>query len=204
MAAKLPDYALLGRCARARAWLADPWDPAAASLPCPPLDSAALAGTVALGRVVRFRAPAVPPAATGGPPEDPHTYLPPVEADGSGRGPVFVDYTVMDIPVEAPPLRRAWASIAGERAAPAAEQSWEAPSAVDTLVEALDGAYDEDEEVLTLYFVCDVQLDLMHVVVDKLVPIQPTARGFMHRMKGEVLSTMTAAAPPGLPPWSGY
>ncbi|GAB0496214.1 hypothetical protein MMPV_007526 [Pyropia vietnamensis] len=198
MAAAMPEYAFLRRCARARAWLADVWDPTAVPPPCPPLNATALAGAVACDKVLRFPT-ATAPMACGAPPEDLDSYLPPDEADGSGLGPILVDYTVMGVPVEAPPLRRTWAAMAGGGAVPAADQLSETPAAPDVQIQADDGAYDEDDEVVTVHFVFDVQRDLTRVATNGMVSIQPTARGVMHRRTGETILLMTSAAPPGLP-----
>ncbi|GAB0494749.1 hypothetical protein MMPV_006045 [Pyropia vietnamensis] len=205
----MPEYALLGRCARARSWLADAWDPAAEPVPVPPLEPAALASAVAHDRVLRFPAAAAATAsaaasgaataAGGGPAAEPDSYLPPDEADGTGLGPVLADLTAMSIPVEAPPLRRTWTATVGGGAAPVTEQSGEVPTTVEAPVEADASAYDEDDEVVTVFFVFDVQRDLIRVTTNDLVSIQPTARGVMHRRTGEAMLLMSVAAPPGLP-----
>lgn len=201
----MPEYALLGRSSRARAWLAEVWDPAAAPSSSPPLNPAALAGAVALDRVVRFPAPTAAasdlPAAPGGSAEDPDTYLPSDEADGTGLGPVLADTTVMIIPVEAPPLRRAWTATAGWGAAlgGGGGPTGEASSPVNAFLEAVGGTDDEDDEVVTVRMVCDVQRDLIGAATGGLVSLQPVTRGVLHRRTGETLSLTTVPAPPGVP-----
>ncbi|GAB0492056.1 hypothetical protein MMPV_003315 [Pyropia vietnamensis] len=204
MVAAMPEYALLGRCSRARAWLADVWDPAAAAeaaapCPVPPLNPAALAGAVALDRVVRFPAADALPTVPGGPLEDPDTYLPPDEADGTGLGPVLADITVMIVPVEAPPLRRSWTAVSGGGMVPPREDHAGAFSAaVDASMEAVDGAYDEDDEVVTGHVIADVQRDCIGVATGGLFSVQPVSRGVLHRRTGETLSVTSMTPPPGL------
>lgn len=211
MAADMPEYALLGRCPRARAWLAELWDPRAVPPPySPPLHPAALAGAVAVERVMRYpaglptggggaggRSAGAAPNDEGG--EDPAWYLPPDEADGSGLGPALVVMTEMAVPVEAPPLRRGWTAAPGGGAAPGwtGSEADRAAAAAEAL-SATAGAYDEDAEVVTLLMVMDIHRDLLNEVTGGLVCLRPTARGVYHRRTGEMVSLISTAAPPGM------
>ena len=190
VAAAMPEFALLSRSARARGWLSELWDPS--SGPCPdgpPLDPTALAGGVAMERVVRF-----PAAAPAGPGEGNPSFLPGDEADGSGLGPALAVMTVMGIPVEAPPLVQRRMFTAGGAAAAFPD--------VDSTVSA-DGVdvatFDEDDAVVPVRVVFDVHRDLLVEAALGVLSIPPMARGVLDRCTGEILTMFGGPAPPGSP-----
>jgi len=193
----MPEYHLLGRSARARAWLSELWDPSGGPCPDgPPLNPTALAGGVAMERMVRFLH-----AAPAGPGEDTPSFLPGDEADGTGLGPALVVLTYMAVPVEAPPLGRWWTSAAeGNGVADDCVADHElSAGAVAAKAAALDGvhdaSYDEDDEVVTLHIVTDVQRDLLRAAGLGPFTLPLTSRGIFHRRTGEMLSLASAAAP---------
>jgi len=196
-AAAMPEYALLGRSARARAWLSELWDPSGGPCPDgPPLDPTALAGGVAMERMLRF-----PTAAPAGPGEDTPSFLPGNEADGTGLGPALVLLTYMAVPVEAPPLGRWWTSAAegNDVADHSVADDALSAGAVAAKAAARDGVhvatYDEDDEVVTLHIVTDVHRDLLGAASLGPFTLPPTSRGVFHRRTGEMLSLVSAAAP---------
>jgi len=191
MAAAMPEYTLLGRSARARAWLSELWDPAGGSPPVgPPIDPAALAGSVASEQITRYPAPV--PAAPG---EDTHAFGPADEADGSGLGPAVAVATVMVVPVEAPPLARWWTAAAGGNAILLGAN--DTASAADVLATNTDEEYDEDDEVVTMRVVIDVQRDLLPSASLGQLHVPPFSRGVFHRRTGETLTLASAASRAG-------
>ena len=190
VAAAMPEFALLARSARARAWLSELWHPSGGPCPeGPPLDPTALAGGVAMERVVRF-----PAAAPAGPGEGNPSFLPGDEADGSGLGPAIAVLTVMAIPVEAPPLVQRRMSTAGGAAAAFAD--------LDTTV-ATDGvdaaSFDEDDAVVPMRIVIDVHRDLLVAAALGVFRLPPTSRGVLDRRTGEILTMFGGPAPAGSP-----
>jgi len=188
MAAAMPEYTLLGRSPRARAWLSELWDPAGGAPPVdPPIDPAALAGSVASEQITRYPAP-VPT----GPGEDTHAFGPADEADGSGLGPAVAVSTVMVVPVEAPPLARWWTAAAGGNALLLGAN--DTASAADVLATSRDEAYDEDDEVVTVRVVIDIQRDLLPTASLGLLLVPPFSRGVFHRRTGEWLTLMSTTS----------
>ena len=195
-AATMPEYALLGRSARARAWLSDLWDPWGGPPPVSPsLDPSALARSVVCERLLRFPAPCMP-----APGEEDPSFVPGDEADGSGLGPALTVLTMVVIPVEAPPLTRWWTAAAGGGTPSGNTDDTDAAAAMtDVHAASYVEDYDEDDEVVTVHAVFDAQRDLMPSVDTRLSPIPRLARGVFHRRTGEMMALMSAAAPPGSP-----
>lgn len=195
-AATMPEYALLGRSARARSWLSDLWDPGGGPPPVsPPLDPSALARSVVCERLLRFPAPCMP-----APGEEDPSFVPGDEADGSGLGPALTVLSMVSIPVEAPPLTRWWTAAAGGNALSGSTGNTAAVAAMtDVHATSYDEDYDEDDEVVTAHVVIDAHRDLLPSMDTRLSGIQPLARGVFHRRTGEMMSLMSAAAPPGSP-----